>query len=112
MNKHWYSIHHKIPKKYKNQLEYPEEINCDANTQLVKNTWHTHKHWKDGADTPAMTLMEDTKFNLSILKREFVSDLIAVFEKHFGHYYQIETHIQEELWKLFELESAFNSKKH
>jgi hypothetical protein len=44
-----------------------------------------------------MTLMEDTKFNLSILKREFVSDLIAVFEKHFGHYYQIETHIQEEL---------------
>jgi hypothetical protein len=35
-----------------------------------------------------------------------------VFEKHFGHYYQIETHIQEELWKLFELESAFNSKKH
>ena len=61
-------------------IEYIAMIYCDGtlgydeNTQLVKNKRHTHKHWKDGADTPAMTLMEDTRFNLSILKKEFVSD--------------------------------------
>jgi len=112
MNKHWYSLHHLIPKKYKDDLEHKEDINRKENTKLVKNTWHTHKHWKDGADTPAMTLMEDTRFNLSILKREFVADLIEIFEKHFWHYYIIETQIQDELGKLFELESEFNRKKH
>jgi hypothetical protein len=29
-----------------------------------------------------MTMMEDTKFNLPILKEEFARDLIEVFTKH------------------------------
>lgn len=111
MNKHWYSQHHKIPQKYKNELAHPEEINCKENVEPVKNTKHWHIHWLHWADTPAMIIMEDTKFNLSIFAKPFIKDIIDVLEKHFWHYYVIETHIQDELGKLFELENAFNHKK-
>ena len=106
-----YDTHHLLPQMYKWCLKNPSDINRKENKKTVKRPRHTHKHWKDGADTPAMTLMEDTKFNLPILKEEFARDLIEVFTKHMWHYYIFEADIKDEIWRLFELVDAFNHKK-
>lgn len=106
-----YSTHHNIPAKYKEDFVNPDDVNDKRNKTVVKDKWHVHHHAINGADTPVMQLMGDTEFNLKVLKQEFVKDLIEVFEKHIGHYYIFETRIQEELWKLFELEDAF-TKQH
>lgn len=106
-----YSIHHLLPQKWKDDLINPSNINDDRNKVLIKNSLHWHIHWKDNADTPAMIIMNDIKFNLNILKKEFAKDLIDVLEKHIWNYYIFETRIQEEIWRLFELEGYFNHKK-
>ena len=106
-----YDIHHKIPQKWKKDFEHPEEINDPRNKKSVKKPWHVHKHWKDGADTPVMTMMEEVKFNLSVLQDDFAKDILEVFQKHYWKYYIFETHIHEELGRLFELEDAFRHKK-
>lgn len=106
-----YDIHHLLPQKWKNELTHPEDINRKENKKCVKKNRHIHKHWKDDADTPAMVMMEEVKFNLPILKEEFARDLIAVFNKHLGDYYIFEAEIQEEIWKLFDLVDTFNHKK-
>ena len=106
-----YSTHHNIPQKWKDDFVHPNDINDSRNKTIVKNNWHAHLHWKDGADTPAMILMNDIEFNIKVLKKEFVKDLIEVLEKHIWNYYIFETRIQEEIWKLFELEKTFTHKK-
>ena len=58
-----------------------------------------------------MTIMNDVMFNIAVLKKEFVEDIIAVLEKHVWNYYIFETRIQEEIGRLFELERVLNSKK-
>lgn len=106
-----YSTHHNIPQKWKEDFVNPEEINDKRNKTVVKNNRHAHLHWKDWADTPVMILMNDVLFNLKVLKKEFAKDIIDVLEKHVWNYYIFETRIQEELWRLFELERAFTHKK-
>ena len=102
-----YSVHHNIPITYKSDFVHPEEVNDQRNKTLVKDKRHIHHHAINGADTPAMEMMNKIKFNMKILEEEFARDLIEVFEKHIWHYYIFETRIQEELWRLFELENAF-----
>lgn len=106
-----YSEHHIIPQKWKEDFVNPNDINDSRNKTIVKNNWHAHLHWKDGADTPVMIIMNDIKFNLKVLKTEFAKDLIEVLEKHIWNYYIFETRIQEEIGRLFELENYFNHKK-
>lgn len=106
-----YSTHHKLAQKWKKDLVHPEDINDKRNKVLLPNNVHTHIHWKDGADTPAMVCMNDVIFNIDIFKKQFVKDIIDVFEKHMGNYYIYETMIQEEIGRLFELEKAFNKRK-
>ncbi len=103
-----YSTHHNIPVKYREDFINPEDVNDKRNKTVVKDKWHMHHHAINGADTPAMELMWDVKFNLKVFTQEFVKDLIEVFEKHIWNYYIFETRIQEELGRLFELEDAFN----
>jgi len=106
-----YSEHHLIPQKRKQDFVNPQEINDKRNKKLVKNNYHSHIHWKDWADTPAMVIMNDVMFNIEVFKKEFAKDILAVLEKHVWNYYIFETRIQEEIWRLFELERVLNSKK-
>lgn len=106
-----YSVHHNIPITYKDEFIHPEEANDRRNKTLVKDKRHIHHHAINNADTPAMQMMRDVEFNMKVLKKEFIKDLIEVFEKHVGNYYIFETRIQEEIGRLFELEDAFNRKK-
>lgn len=106
-----YDIHHLLPQKWKDNLTNPEDINRKENKKCVRQNRHIHKHGKDNADTPAMVMMEEVRFNLPILKEEFARDLIEVFNKHLWDYYIFEAEIQEEIWKLFDLVDTFNHKK-
>lgn len=111
MSKNWYSRHHLIPKKFSNDFEDKDDVNSKTNIKVIRNNEHIHLHWLHNAATPSMQLMNTIEFNMKVLKKEFIADLIDVLERHYGNYYEIKVYIQEELWKLFELEKNFTNKK-
>lgn len=106
-----YDIHHKIPQVWKKEFEHPKDINDPRNKAKVRKPRHVHHHWEHWADTPVMCMMSDVMFNLSVLEEWFAKDILKVFQKHYWNYYIFDTHIQEELWRLLELEDAFRNKK-